>query len=212
MLKKTPRIAQALVNSGALKFGTFKLKSGLTSPFYIDLASLLSSPKDFQCVVDAVADEVRRIMGSRKIDMLATIELKGALILPSVAAKLNLPCLVVRKEAKEYGVTGRIAGGEVKKGDRILFIDDVVTDGKSKLEAIKPLLQLGAKVEAVLVLIDREQGGKQNLEKLGFQFHGLTTILELVQSLARSSRISEEQAKTMLNYIKSQLTTTQHLR
>lgn len=202
MLNKISRIAKALVNSGALKFGTFKLKSGQTSPFYIDLTWLLSSPKDFQCIVDAVADEVKGIVSSGKIDKLASIELKGALILPSVAAKLNLPCIVVRKEIKEYGVTGRIAGGEVKKGDHILFIDDVVTDGKSKLEGINPLLQDGAKVETIFVVIDREQGGKQNLEELGFQLHALTKLSELVQSLASTKKISEEQAETILGYIK----------
>lgn len=115
MLNKTARIADALINSGSLKFGAIRLKSGQVSPFYIDLSCLLSSPKDFQCIVNAVVDEVEDILSERKIDKLASIELKGALILPSVAAKLNLPCLVVRKEAKEYGVTGRIAGGEVKR-------------------------------------------------------------------------------------------------
>jgi len=201
-LNKTARIADALVNSGVLKFGTFTLKSGQASPFYIDLSWLLSSPKDFQCIVDAVADEVKDILSSGKIDKLASIELKGALILPSVAAKLNLPCLVVRKENKEYGVTGRIAGGEVKKGERILFIDDVVTDGKSKLEGIKPLLEGGAKVETILVVIDREQGGGRNLEKLGFQFHTVTRLSDLVHSLAGTGKISKEQAKTVLKYIK----------
>jgi len=204
MLNKTARITSALFNSGALKFGTFKLKSGQTSPFYIDLSCLLSSPKDFQCIVDAVADEVEGILSSRKIDKLASIELKGALILPSVATKLNLPCVVVRKETKQYGITGRIAGGEVKKGDHILFIDDVVTDGESKLEGIKPLLEGGAKVETILVVIDREQGGKKNLEKQGFQLHAVTTLSEVVQALIKTRKVSEEQAETILRYIKKQ--------
>ena len=204
MLNRTARIASALFNSGALKFGTFKLKSGQISPFYIDLSCLLSSPKDFQCIVDAVADEVEGILSSRKIDKLASIELKGALILPSVATKLNLPCVVVRKETKQYGITGRIAGGEVKKGDHILFIDDVVTDGESKLEGIKPLLEGDAKVETILVVIDREQGGKKNLEKQGFQLHAVTTLSEVVQALIKTRKVSEEQAETILRYIKKQ--------
>jgi len=204
MLNKTARIASALFNSGALEFGTFKLKSGQISPFYIDLSCLLSSPKDFQCIVDAVADEVKGILSSGKIDKLASIELKGALILPSVATKLNLPCVVVRKETKQYGATGRIAGGEVKKGDHILFIDDVVTDGESKLEGIKPLLEGDAKVETILVVIDREQGGKKNLEKQGFQLHAVTTLSEVVQALIKTRKVSEEQAETILRYIKKQ--------
>ena len=201
-LDKTGKIATALVNSGALRFGTFKLKSGQTSPFYIDLARLLSSPRDFQCVVDAIVDEVKTLQFSQRIDKLASIELKGALIAPSVAAKLDLPCLIVRKESKEYGVTGRIAGGEVRKGEHVLFIDDVVTDGQSKVEGVKPLLDEGAKVNTILVVIDREQGGKQNLEKLGIQLFSLTSISGIVQALVKDEEISKEQAETMLSYIK----------
>jgi len=202
---RTSRVAEALVRSGALKFGTFTLKSGVSSPFYIDLTCLLSSPRDFNVVVDAVGDEIRKVQSFSKVDKLASVELKGALLLPSVANKLNLPCLVVRKENKEYGVTGRIAGGEVKKGENILFFDDVVTDGRSKLEAIKPLQELGAKVETVLAVIDREQGGRENLEKMGFKFRVVTTLSELVNVLSSSGKITEEQAKKILNSVKKRV-------
>jgi len=202
---RTSRIAEALVRSGALKFGTFTLRSELSSPYYIDLTWLLSSPKDFECVVDTVADEIRQVQAHVIVDKLASVELKGALLLPSVANKLNLPCLVVRKERKEYGVTGRIAGGEVKKGEKILFFDDVVTDGRSKLDGIKPLQELGAEVETVLVVIDREQGGRENLEKLGFKFRAVATLSELVNILTKSRKITEEQAKEILNYVKKRV-------
>jgi len=205
MSNRTSRIAEALVHSGALKFGTFTLRSGITSPYYIDLTWLLSSPRDFKIVVDAVADEIRQIQSYSNIDKLASVELKGALLIPSVANKLNLPCLIVRKEKKEYGVTGRIAGGEVKKGENILFFDDVVTDGKSKLEGIEPLKELGARVDTVLVVIDREQGGRENLEKLGFKFQAVATLSELVNALSRSRKITEEQANVILNYVKKQV-------
>ena len=77
-------------------------------------------------------------MVSEKIDKLASIELKGALIVPSIACQVNLPCIIVRKEEKAYGVTGRIAGADVAKGDNILFFDDVISEGLSKIEGIKP--------------------------------------------------------------------------
>lgn len=195
-------IAGALFRSGCLNFGTFRIKSGALSPYYIDLSCLLSSPKDFCCVVDAVVDEIKRIVAFDRIDKLASIELKGALLLPSIACRLNLPCVVMRKAEKRYGVTGRIAGGTVVRGERILFFDDVVTDGMSKVEGVKPLEEFGARIEPIMVVVDREQGGRENIERLGYKFRALTTISELVRCLLQSSCIPEEQADAVLDYIK----------
>jgi orotate phosphoribosyltransferase len=176
-------VAKALTRSGALKFGSFKLKSGVTSPYYIDLTWLLSSPSDLECIVNIVAEEIRLIQSEEAVDKLASIELKGALLLPSIASKLRLPCVVVRKESKKYGVTDRIAGGEVAEGDRIVFFDDVVTSGGSKIEGIQPIEQAGGKIVAVLVVVDREQGGKQALEKQGYKVKSVTTISEIAKNL-----------------------------
>jgi orotate phosphoribosyltransferase len=198
----TSEVAGALFRSGCLKFGSFKIKSGALSPYYIDLACLLSSPVELCNVADAAACEIRNIMAVDRIDKLASIELKGALILPSISCRVNLPCAVVRKEEKSYGVTGRIAGAEVAKGDHVLFFDDVVSEGLSKLEGMKPLEELGAKVKHLLVVVNREQGGKENLEKLGYKVHALAKISELVNRLLESKDISEEQANAVLDYIK----------
>jgi len=196
------RVANALYSSGCLKFGSFRIKSGALSPYYIDLSCLLSSPKELRSVAEVVADEIRKIMAFDKIDKLASIELKGALILPSIACQVNLPCVVVRKEGKAYGVTGRIAGAEVTKGEHILFFDDVVSEGLSKLEGIKPLEEFGAHVENILVVVDREQGGKGNLEELSYKVHALAKISEFVKCLFESSYIQKRQADAVLDYVK----------
>jgi len=198
----TDKVAGALYRSGCLKFGTFRIKSGALSPYYIDLACLLSSPKELRSIVEIAADTIGKIMVSDRIDKLASIELKGALILPSIACKVNLPCVVVRKEEKAYGVTGRIAGAEVAQGENVLFFDDVVSEGLSKLEGIKPLEELGAHVKHLIVVVDREQGGRENLEKLGYKVHALAKISEIVDSLYLSKSISKEQADAVLGYVK----------
>ena len=195
-------VANALYASGCLKFGSFRIKSGASSPYYIDLAGLLSTPKMLCDIADAAACEIKNLMDKERIEKLASIELKGALILPSIGCQLNLPCIVVRKEEKAYGVTGRIAGAEVAKGDHILFFDDVVSEGLSKLEGIKPLQELGAKVKNIMVVVDREQGGKENLEKLGYKVHALAKVSELVDSLLQSSQITREQAQDVKDYVK----------
>jgi len=201
MLDETTLIAQALTRSGALKFGSFKLRSGVTSPYYIDLTWLLSSPQDFECIVDAVSEKIKALSSSKHIDKLASIELKGALLLPSIAGKLKMPCVIVRKESKAYGLTGRIAGGEVKKGERLVFFDDVVTSGGSKLEGIKPIEQVGGKVETILVVVDREQGGREALERLGYQVMSITTISDLVRGLQSTGALSHERADKILGYL-----------
>ena len=198
----TDRVAGALYRAGCLKFGTFKIRSGAVSPYYIDVACLLSSPQELCSIAEAAADAIRRIMVSDRIDKLASIELKGALILPSIGCMVNLPCAVVRKEDKSYGVTGRVAGAQVMRGDCLLFFDDVVSEGLSKLEGIKPLEELGACVKHLLVVVDREQGGRENLEKLGYQVHALAKISEIVASLYQSKSISKKQADAVLGYIK----------
>lgn len=197
------RVATALFNSGCLKFGSFKLKSGVLSPYYIDVACLLSSPKDFMAIVNAVSREITRIMSFEEVDLLASIELKGALLLPSIACKMELPCVVVRKAEKEYGATGRIVGTEDVKGKRVLFFDDVISEGLSKLEGIKPLEEEGAIVKNIVVLVNRQQGGKEALTNMGYRIHPLASISEVVKFLADTSKISEEQANTVLNYIRN---------
>jgi orotate phosphoribosyltransferase len=202
MSAMTDRVAGALYRSGCLKFGSFRIKSGALSPYYIDLACLLSSPKELRNIAEIAADTIGQIMVSERIDKLASIELKGALILSSIVCKVNLPCVVVRKEEKAYGVTGRIAGAEVAQGENILFFDDVVSEGLSKLEGIKPLEELGAHVKHLMVVVDREQGGRENLEKLGYKVHALAKISEIVDALCKSEKISREQADAVLDYIK----------
>jgi uridine monophosphate synthetase len=116
---------------------------------------------------------------------------------------MNLPCVIVRKEAKAYGVTGRTAGADVTKGDKILFFDDVISEGLSKVEGIKTLQDLGANVKHLLVVVNREHGGKEKLEKLGYQVHALAKISEIVDSLYREKHISKEQADKVLDYVKN---------
>jgi orotate phosphoribosyltransferase len=198
----TDKVANALYESGCIKFGSFKIKSGAMSPYYIDMAKLLAKPRELCTIAEVATQKICEITKSEPFTKVASIELKGALIVPSIACKTDLPCVIVRKEEKAYGVTGRIAGADVIKGDKILFVDDVVSEGLSKIEGIKPLLELGAEVKHIMVIVNREQGGKENLEKAGYIVHSLAKVSDVVTSLKKSGKISAEQAKTVLDYIK----------
>ena len=198
----TPRVADALYSSGCLRFGTFRIKSGAVSPYYVDLARLISSPRNLCNIAEAAAREVKNIQAIDRVDKLASIELKGALILPSIGCQADLPCIVVRKKQKAYGITGRIAGAEVCRGDYILFFDDVLSDGLSKIEGIRPLEELGARVKHLIVVVDREQKGRETLKKLGYNIHSLTRISEVVKYLREHGRITEKQAGAVMEYVR----------
>jgi orotate phosphoribosyltransferase len=202
MESATDKVADAIYESGCIKFGSFKIKSGALSPYYIDMARLLSKPKELCTIAEVAAQKICQSIDISLLTKLASIELKGALIAPSIACKINLPCIIVRKEAKNDGTTGRIAGADVIKGDKILFVDDVVSEGLSKIEGIKPLQELGAEVKHILVIVNREQGGKERLEKEGYTVHSLTKVSDVVISLKNKGKISTEQAETVLDYIK----------
>jgi orotate phosphoribosyltransferase len=198
----TDRVADALYLSGCLKFGSFTIKSGAISPYYIDLARVLAAPKQLCVIAEAAAEKIRQINAVEKVDKLASIELKGALIAPSIACILDLPCVIVRKKEKAYGVTGRTAGADVGRDDNVLFFDDVISEGISKVEGIKPLLELGANIKHLLVVVNREHGGKEKLEKLGYRVHALAKITDIVASLESGNHISKEQADKVLDYVK----------
>jgi orotate phosphoribosyltransferase len=198
----TDKVAEALYNSGCIKFGEFRIKSGALSPYYIDMARLLSSPKELDIITDIASQKICQIANVDLVTKLASIELKGALIAPSIACKTNLPCVIVRKEEKAYGATGRIAGADVIKGDKILFVDDVISEGLSKIEGIKPLQELGAEIKHILVIVNREQEGKEKMEKAGYTIHALVKVSEVVTSLQKKGKISAKQTETVLSYIK----------
>ncbi len=202
MISATDKVANALFESGCIKFGSFKIKSGAMSPYYIDMARLLSKPRQLCAIAEVAAERINEITATDQVTKLASIELKGALIVPSISCKVDLPCVIVRKESKAYGVTGRIAGADVVKGDKVLFFDDVVSEGLSKIEGTKPLLELGAEVKHIMVVVNREQGGKETLEKAGYKVHALAKVSEVVTSLQKTGKISMDQAKTVLDYIR----------
>jgi uridine monophosphate synthetase len=165
------------------------------------MARVLSAPKQLDILAQAAAEKIQEIQKTDPINKLASIELKGALIAPSIAVKLDMPCVIVRKEEKAYGITGRIAGADVATGDNVLFFDDVISEGLSKIEGIKPLTELGAHVKHMLVVVNREHGGKEKLEQLGYKIHALARITDVVNSLYTNKHILKEEATKVLDYV-----------
>lgn len=182
----------SLFDIGAIRFGSFKLASGKTSPIYIDLRLLASHPRTLRRVARAYADLLRRDLGVEPASQgvrLAAIPYAALPIGTAVALELNLPLIYPRKEAKAYG-TARVIEGAFQPGDRALVLDDLITTGGSKLEAIAPLKGAGLDVRDVVVLIDREQGGREELETAGVRLHAVLRLGEMLDGLLAAGRIT----------------------
>ena len=199
-------IAKTIFESSAIRFGDFTLASGIKSPYYIDLSRLLTSPNSLQAFAKTAAKEIRAKYDAANIDALASIELRGALLLSALASYLDRPCFVIRKAEKSYGIKGKIVGGEIKQGQQFILFDDVITDGASKLDSIHTLEDAGAKIRLVLVVVDREQGGVQNLGKKGYPMESLLTTRQLVSELTKLQLITTEITRSVESYLEQEVT------
>src|SRR5439155_27125642 len=112
------------------------------------------------------------------------------------------PLCYARKDAKDSGTQRRIEG-EFQPGERVVLIDDVITDGGAKIEAAAPFRSAGLVVEDVLVLVDREQGGAQTLAAAGLRLHSLSTLREVVIALRDAERIDDALAARVEAYLAS---------
>jgi uridine monophosphate synthetase len=185
----------ALVDIGAIKFGEFTLASGKKSPIYVDLRLLASHPDVLRRVALAYADLLRREILNRQpstVNRLAAIPYAALPIGTAVSLETGLPLIYPRKEVKDYG-TARQIEGEFQPGDRAVVLDDLITTGGSKLKAIAPLEAAGLEVQDVVVLIDREQGGGQELAEAGYHLHSVLGLRQMLNTLVEGKRISQEQ-------------------
>ncbi len=188
----------ALYDAGCVQFGEFKLKSGLLSPIYIDLRLLVTTPSLLGQVAQAMASLIRE--RGLAFDRLAAIPYAALPIGVALSLELNRPLIYPRKETKDYG-TGRVIEGAFRPGETALLVDDVITKGHAKIEALAPLLEAGLVVRDILVVIDREQGGAEELAARGYRLHSVLRLGALLDTLASAGRLSHAQAQEVMQWI-----------
>ena len=190
------KIIDALIEIEAIKFGKFKLKSGIISPIYIDLRIIVSYPQ----MLKNIAQGLMGLAESIEYDSIAGIPYTALPIATAYSLESGKPMIYARKEKKEYGTAQQIEG-IWKKGDTVLIIDDLITDGASKSETFEVFESAGLVVNDIVILIDREQGGKENIQKTGHCVHSLISIFEVLDRIKSLNKLDKQRYNEILAFL-----------
>ncbi|MBQ0151892.1 MAG: orotate phosphoribosyltransferase [Chryseobacterium sp.] len=181
---------------GIIKFGRFTLKSGIESPFYVDLRPLASDPK----ILKNLANYLLEMLPLDNFDLICGVPYAALPMATAMSLESYIPLIIKRKEAKEYG-TKKMIEGIYQKGQNCLLVEDVITSGKSLVETIAEVEQEDLKVSDIVVVLDREQGGKQLLESKGFNVHTLFNISEVCDILQETGDLSDDEVKRIQDFL-----------
>lgn len=189
-------VAQALYTSRGVMFGEFILASGIPSPIYFDLRKVRSFPNEKQTVVSAFT----KLLEGLQYDRIADVPTAATPIVSSVCDRLRASQITPRSDIKEHG-TGAKIDGVYQKGEIAVVLDDLVTTAGSKLKAIGILEEEGLIVKDVVVLVDRQQGGREQLESAGYQLHVYTSLVHLMEYYAKVGIVTQGDFDRTMAYL-----------
>jgi len=194
-------LCRILNKIGALKFGAFKLTSGKVSPYYIDLRIVPSFPDAFQKICDLYVELIKGDVGVNSFDRIAGIPTAGIPFASLTAYHLKKPFLYIRPRERLHGRERRVEG-IIMPGDRVLLMDDLITSGGSLKKAAVAIRAEGGVVTDAIVLLDREEGGKENLARDNVKLHYLLRTSEAAGKLYEIGAITEDQLNIMLKQVR----------
>ena len=195
-IEQLESLVLTLFDIKAVRFGRFELRSGKISPIYIDLRLLASYPDALR----QAAATYRQILQDQSFDLLAATPLAGLPIGTAISLDMNIPLIYPRQTAKSYG-TGKQIEGRWNVGQTAIVIDDLITTGDSLLKAIAFLKAAGIRVQSAVVLIDREQGGKQTLLEQGYTLHSAIILSRMLAILESKDRITSRQRARIIQWL-----------
>jgi orotate phosphoribosyltransferase len=188
-----PIVAGILLEIEAVHFrpdDPFTLTSGRLSPVYIDCRKIISFPRARAKVTELAAELVGREIGFESLDAIAGGETAGIPYAAWLAERLALPMLYVRKQPKGFGRGAQIEG-ELKTGQRCLLVEDLATDGGSKVNFINAIRAAGGVIAHALVVFHYGifPQSVSTLGDLGVKLHGLATWWDVLEMASATGRI-----------------------
>ncbi len=181
---------------GIIKFGNFTLKSGIESPFYVDLRPLASSPE----LLKTLSHNLLKLVDDRDLELICGVPYAALPMATTMSLESGIPLIIKRKENKGYG-TKKMIEGVFHEGQNCLLVEDVITSGKSLDETIDEVQREGLKVTDIVVVLDREQGGKEHLAKKGYRVQTLFTIKEAIDILHKYHRLDDAEVKRIYQFL-----------
>lgn len=182
------KIALGIVENGLFNFGEFTFKSGIQSPMYMNLRNLLSYPEFLR---DVVAKAYAELVSDLEFDRLGAIPYGAISMTGALSLELGVPWICARKESKDYGMAKDLIG-DFNDGETVLMIDDLVTNGDSKIESLGSFTENNLTVTDFAVMLDYGRGATEMLKSKGFILHRMMTVREAVDIIHDAKKIDDE--------------------
>ena len=198
MVKDAYKLLMKFLSKGlVLSFGDYILSSGIKSPYYIDFSYLASRPDYLREVIRLFESFIVNKGISRRVDVIAGISNKGILFLPELSIRLGKPFIYIDKVSMEMVV------GYLGTEERVLIIDDLINTGRTLTNVISILRgRYNAKVEYVVVFLDREEGGARKIRDLGVKIYSLVKISKLAREMRKVGIITDEEYNIIIKRVK----------
>lgn len=179
----------------------FKLTSGKLSPVYCDCRKLISFPEERKLLIDFALKKIEYSKNFSKISKVAGGESAGIPYATMIAERLNLPLTYIRKEKKKFGKNSQIEG-VLKKNDNVLLVEDLMTDGGSKLVFLKAIDSIGAQTKQIFVIFNYGIMDKSfNFKKFDIELISLTSWEYVLEVGLKMKKIKKNEIETIKNFL-----------
>ena len=178
----------------------FKLTSGMLSPVYVDCRKVISHIKARRSLIKMGVALIKKEIDIKKIDFVAGGETGGIPYAAWISEKINKPMIYIRKKPKGFGKLSQIEG-DIKKNSKVLLIEDLSTDGQSKIHFCNAIRKAGAKVSSIFVIFNYGIFSDKILKKNKLKLHFLTNWETVIKYIKDKKALTLPEIKIIENYI-----------